>query len=262
MTDIQQKAIEVEGGTLRYLEAGSGPTLVYLHGAGGRPPSGATFVSELAKDFRVLIPSRPGFDESAEIGEKTTSGAARALAALIEETSQGPVHVVAQSAGGAVGLWLAVQRPDLVSSLVLSAPAAFAHRPPPPGGGPVRSPQDLDRILYGDRPTWSAAPTDEEQQRIRRNAAYNIQNFGGSNEELLERISEIKAPVLVLWGTEDRLVPSDGSGLYQKHIPHAVRMFIYGAAHELPIAATAQWVTLVRDFIRRGEFFVVNAGTE
>ena len=105
-------------------------------------------------------------------------------------------------------------------------------------------------------------PTEDEEQRIRRNAAYNIQNFGGSNDELLGRIAEIKAPVLVLWGTEDRLVPSDGSGVYQKHIPHAVRMFIYGAAHELPIAATAEWVGLVRDFIRRGEFFVVNAGAE
>ncbi len=262
MPDVYQRIIEIDGGNLAYLEAGEGPTVVYLHGAGGRPPEGATFVSELAKDFRVLVPSRPGFDESSEAGEKTASGAAEAVAAFIENTSKGPVHVVAQSAGGAVGLWLAVLRPDLVSSLVLSAPAAFAHRPPPSEGGPVRSPQDLDRILYGDRPTWSSPPSDEEQQRIRQNAVYNIRNFGEGNEDLLGRIAEIKAPVLVVWGTEDRLVPSDGSGTYQKHIPHAVRMFIYGASHELPIAATSEWVDLVRDFIRRGEFFVVNAGTE
>ena len=262
MPDVSQRAIEIDGGNLAYLEAGEGPTVVYLHGAGGRPPAGATFVSELANDFRILLPSRPGFDESSEVDEKTTAGAAAAVAALIEKTSQGPVHVIAQSAGGAVGLWLAILRPDLVSSLVLSAPAAFAHRAPPREGGPARSPQDLDRMLYGDRPTWSAIPTEEEEQRIRRNAAFNMQNFGGSNEDLLGRIAEIKMPVLVLWGTEDRLVPSDGSGVYQKHMPQAVRMFIYGAAHELPIAATKEWVALVRDFIRRGEFFVVNAGAE
>ena len=262
MPEIHHNVIEIEGGTLEYLEAGSGEMLVYLHGAGGRPPAGAMFVSELAKDFRVLVPSRPGFDESSELGEKTNAGAANAVAALIEKTSQGPVHVIAQSAGGAVGLWLAILRPDLVSSLVLSAPSALAHRAPPREGGAVRSPQDLDRMLYGDHPTWSEMPTKEEEQRIRRNAAYNMQNFGGNNEDLLGQIAEIRAPVLVLWGTEDRLVPSDGSGIYQKHIPHAVRMFIYGAAHELPIAATAEWVALVRDFIRRGEFFVVNTGAE
>jgi len=262
MTDLPHKVIDIEGGSLGYLEAGSGETVVYLHGAGGRPPAGSTFVSELAKDFCVLVPSRPGFDDSSEIGKRTPDGAAAAVAAFIEATSKGPVHVVAQSAGGAIGLWLAVLRPDLVSSLVVSAPSAFAHRPPPSGGGPVRSPQDLDKVLYGDRPTWSALPTDEEQERIRRNAAFNMQNFGGNNEELLARLGEIRAPVLVLWGTEDRLVPSGDSSVYQKNIPQAVRMFIYGASHELPIAATAKWVSLVRDFIRRGEFFVVNSGGE
>ena len=136
MPEIHHKVIEIEGGTLAYLEAGEGSTVVYLHGAGGRPPAGATFVAELAKDFRILLPSRPGFDESSELGEKSIAGAAEAVAAMIEKTSQGPVHVIAQSAGGAVGLWLAILRPDLVSSLVLSAPSAFAHRPPPREGGP------------------------------------------------------------------------------------------------------------------------------
>jgi pimeloyl-ACP methyl ester carboxylesterase len=262
MPDVHRKMLEIDGGTLAYLEAGSGPTVVYLHGAGGRPPAGATFVSDLAKDLRVLLPSRPGFDGSSEIGEKTPTGAATAVAAFIEKASEGPVHLIAQSAGGAIGLWLAILRPDLVSSLVLSAPAAFAHRSPSPEGGAVRSPQDLERLLYGERPSWTSPPTEEEQQRIRRNAGFNMQNFGGSNEELLGRLHEVKAPVLVLWGTEDRLVSPDGSGVYQKHIPHAVRMFIYGAAHELPIAATREWVALVRDFIQRGEFFLVNSGGE
>jgi pimeloyl-ACP methyl ester carboxylesterase len=208
------------------------------------------------------LPSRPGFDNSSEVGEKTPAGAATAVAAFIEATSKGQVHVVAQSAGGAIGLWLAILRPDLVASLVLSAPAALAHRARPSEGGPARSPQDLERLLYGDHPSWSSPPTNDEQQRIRRNAAFNMQTFGGSNDELLGRLTEIKAPVLVIWGTDDLLVPSDGSSIYQKHIPHAMRMFIYGASHELPIAATPEWVALVRDFIRRGEFFVVNAGAE
>jgi pimeloyl-ACP methyl ester carboxylesterase len=256
------KAVQIDGGAITYLEAGSGDTLVYLHGAGGRPPAGATFVSELAKDFRVLVPSRPGFDES-PVGPYTTlTGAAEAMASFTRNVAAGPVHVVAQSAGGAVGLWLAVLHPDLVASLILSAPAAFAHRHPQQGGGAPRSPDELDRILYGDSPSWSSPPNDYEQPRIRRNAAFNMQHFGGDNADLLERLAEVKVPVLLIWGTEDRLVPPDGSGIYQKHMPHALRMFIHGAAHELPIAATQQWAALVRDFIQRGEFFVVNTGRE
>jgi pimeloyl-ACP methyl ester carboxylesterase len=261
MGSLTQKTIEIEGAGISYLEAGSGDTLIYLHGAGGRPPNGATFVSELAQDFRFLLPSRPGFDDSSEVDDNTPTGAARAVAAFIEQASEGPVHVVAQSAGGAIGLWLAILRPDLVTSLVLSAPSAFAYRPSSESA-PARSPQDLDRMLYGDRPFWLSPPTHEEQQRIRRNASFNMQNFGGHEGDLLERLAEIKAPVLVIWGTEDRLVPPDGSGIYQKHIPQALRMLIHGAAHELPIAATREWVGLVREFIQRGEFFLVNAGRQ
>jgi pimeloyl-ACP methyl ester carboxylesterase len=257
---VVQRTLDVEDGSIAYLEAGSGEPLLYLHGAGGRPPAGATFVDELAQSFRVLLPSRPGFDESPLGRYDTLTGAAEAMAAFIEKTAGGPVHVVAQSAGGAVGLWLAVLFPEMVASLVLSAPAALAHRPASAGSPVQRSPEELERLLYGDEPSWSSQPSGDEQGRIRRNAAFNMQLFAGPNDDLLARLGEIKAPVLVLWGTEDKLVPPDNSAVYQKHIPHALRMFIHGAAHELPIAATQRWVALVSDFIRRGEFFVVNSG--
>lgn len=260
MVHIAQKSVEIEGGSISYLEAGFGETLVYLHGAGGRPPAGARFIAELARSFRVLLPSRPGFDDSPLGHYDTLPAVADAMAAFITKTSGGPVHVVSQSAGAAVGLWLAILHPGLVTSLTLSAPAAFAHRPT--GGNAPFSPQDLDRHLYGDEPSWSFPPTEEDQARIRRNAAFNVRRFGGPNDELLARLDEVKVPVLVLWGTEDRLVPPDNSGVYQKHIPHALRVFIYGGAHELPIASTERWVALVSDFIRRGEFFVVNRGLE
>jgi pimeloyl-ACP methyl ester carboxylesterase len=184
--------------------------------------------------------------------------AADAVAAFIKVTAGRPVNVVAQSAGGAVGLWLAVDHPELVASLVLSAPAAFAHRPATGATASQRARANMDRMLYGDNPTWSAPPGAEDQARIGRNAAFNMQHFGGPNDELRQRLPEVKAPVLVLWGTEDHMLLPEGSGVYQQLMPHALRTFIYGSAHELPIAATSKWVALVTDFVRRGEFFVVN----
>jgi pimeloyl-ACP methyl ester carboxylesterase len=257
MVSVAKKTADLQAGTLAYLEAGEGEPVLYLHGAGGRPPAGATFVTELARSFHVFVPSRPGFDESPLGSHETLEAAANALGAFIEKSSPGtPVHVVAQSAGGAVGLWLAVRHPELVATLILSAPSAFAHRAQP--AGQSRSPGELDKILYGDNPSWTEPPSQEEQDRIRKNAAFNMRQFSSPGEDLLGRLGDIEAPVLVLWGTEDRLVPSENSSFYQKHIPHAHRVLIFGAAHELPISATERWVALVTDFIRRGEFFVVN----
>ena len=61
---IEEKIVELGGLPLHYREAGQGKTIVFLHGAGGAPPRGASFVAMLAERHRVLIPSRPGFDDT------------------------------------------------------------------------------------------------------------------------------------------------------------------------------------------------------
>jgi len=255
--EIRHKTAVIDGLAVHYREAGSGKTILFLHGAGGAPPEGASFVPMLAQHHRLLLPSRPGFDAT-EIGRCETLGDVVAvMAAFIRVAVGGKVHVVAQSLGGAVGCWLAILHPDLVESLVLSAPAAFApHRMLPP-------PAEMARILYGDTPYWSAPPSEAERQRIARNAQTNMHRLRApeGNADLLERLGEIAAPTLLLWATGERLLPPEAMLPYQDNIPRCTRILIYGAAHELPIAAAPQWVRLVGDFVDRGEMFVVNMGT-
>jgi pimeloyl-ACP methyl ester carboxylesterase len=261
--DLAEKTVDIEGLRIHYREGGQGKTVVFFHGAGGAPPKGAGFIPALAGRFRLLIPSRPGFDDSALGKCATLVDVVEVMASFIGHTSDWPVHVVAQSAGGAVGCWLAVLHPELVASLVLSAPAAFAS--PPAGGAVSRSPtpptpEQIEALLYGKSPFWAVPPTPAEHERIARNAQAQMSRFGphDGNRDLLERLHEIKAPTLVLWGTEEHLLSSDTSRIYQKHIPNSYRIYIYGAAHELPISAGPRWVNLVSDFIERGEAFVVN----
>jgi 2-hydroxy-6-oxonona-2,4-dienedioate hydrolase len=254
------RTVQIKCSEISFVDEGEGSPVLYLHGAGGRPPAAATFVHELAAHHRVLLPSRPGFDESPLGSCESERDVAEALAEFIESVASCPVNVVAQSAGGTAALWLAILHPELVQTLVLSAPSVFATRHESRG---QRSQEELDALLYGSSPSWHGSLSLEDQARIRQNAAGNMgrSQSQAQSEELLARLKEISMPVLVLWGTEDHMLSPDSSGFYQKHIPHAVRMMIYGAAHELPIAATRQWATLVSDFVQRGEFFVVNNGS-
>jgi pimeloyl-ACP methyl ester carboxylesterase len=190
-----------DGAQLDYSELGTGQPLVYVPGAGGIPGD-AAFLPALAQRFRVLAPWRPEHD-----GSPGTYGSAREeaelLAAFIRQVAGGPVHLIAESAGGAVGCWLAILQPALVSTLVLVAPSA-------------------------------------------------------EDTELRERLREITAPTLVLWGTADQAVPPEHSQVFVRAIPNSYRMLIYGAGHALPVAACRAFVTLVEDFIDRGEAFVVS----
>ena len=258
--DVVDKSLAVDGIEFHYREAGSGKTIVFLHGAGGAPPRGASFVAMLGEHHRVLVPSRPGFDETPVGSCKTLRDVVAAVARFITGAADGKVHLVAQSAGGAIGCWLAIEHPELVESLVLSAPAAFApHRP---AGSAAPAPEVIETLLYGAHPVWSAPPSEEERLRIARNARENMSRFAApaGNADLLERLAEIKATTLLICGTDDGMIPAEAFAPYPQHIPRCIRIFIHGAAHEMPISAAQAWVRLVGEFVDRGEYFLVNTG--
>jgi len=257
---ITDEIFDREGLGIRYREGGTGKTIVFLHGAGGAPPRGASFVGMLGERHRVLIPSRPGFDETPVGACKTLLDVVETMARFIAGVGGGKVHLVAQSAGGAIGCWLAIRHPELVESLVLSAPAAFApHRAP--GSAPPAM-EAIEKLLYGANPVWDAPPSEEERQRIARNARENMGRFAApaGNTDLLERLPEIKVPTLLICGTDDRMIPIEAMAPFQQQIRGCIRIFIHGAAHEMPISAAHAWVKLVGEFVDRGEYFLVNMG--
>ncbi|GLY39848.1 hypothetical protein Amsp01_058710 [Amycolatopsis sp. NBRC 101858] len=109
---------------------------VRVHGGSGQPvlllPGGAEacdgffpgLVEGLVADpgCRVIVHDRPGTGTAAD---GTLAGAADHLSALIDRLGCGPVVVVGQSLGGAVGVLLARDHPDRVAGLVLLDPTVI-----------------------------------------------------------------------------------------------------------------------------------------
>jgi pimeloyl-ACP methyl ester carboxylesterase len=254
---LSPRSVELPSGVrIEYLEVGEGTPIVYLHGGGGVFRNAAFMPALASSSYRVLAPSRPGYDGSAGTCASAREDA-EVMLAFIRAVVDGPVHVIAESAGGAAGCWLAVLEPELIESLILAAPAAFAdasHASPP------ASPEAMERRLFGSQPAWSEPPTEADRAARQRNAIANAAKLrpADGNADLLERLAEIRAPTLILWGTADEIIPSESSQLYVQRIPKSYRIFIFGAAHSLPVAACRQFVTLATDFLQRGEGFVVN----
>jgi pimeloyl-ACP methyl ester carboxylesterase len=252
---LEPRSIDLPSGVhTEYLEVGSGAPVVYFHGGAGTFAN-AAFMPALGQQYRMLAPSRPGYDGST--GSCASSREeAEVMTEFIRSVAGGAVHLIAESAGGAAGCWLGVLEPSLVQSLVLVAPTAFAgasHRPPP------SSPQAMELRLFGPNPAWSDPPTDADRAARQRNAGSNATRIRSPdrNADLLERLPEITAPTLILWGTADEVIPSESGQLFVQRIPNSYRILIYGAVHSLPVAACRQFVALVTDFIERGDRFVV-----
>src|SRR5712691_4511819 len=116
--------VEADGFRVRYAEAGHGPPLVHLHGAGGLRLSPAHDL--LARQFRVIAFEMPGFGHSPEnTRTETMADYAMTMAHAADALGLDRINLWGTSFGGKAAVWLAVQVPDRLSALVLQAPAAI-----------------------------------------------------------------------------------------------------------------------------------------
>ena len=120
---------DVLGLRVRALEHGSGRPVLFVHGT---PTAGGVFVPLVGQlsGVHAIVMDRPGcglsdpLDLSGMTPDRMRSVVEAWMSPLIEAVSEGPVDVVASSAGGLAALVLAARRPDLVRSLaLLGAPA-------------------------------------------------------------------------------------------------------------------------------------------
>lgn len=118
--------LEVSGARVHVIRQGiAGPTVLMIHGASANAREfDWTLAPRLSGDMRVLMADRPGHGYSQRFDDAETLGAqARQMAGVLDQLAPGEkAVVVGHSFGGAVALRLALDRPDLVSGLVLLAP--------------------------------------------------------------------------------------------------------------------------------------------
>lgn len=115
-------------------ERGSGAPLLLIHGNGANTLTWGRTFDDLAVDHRAISFDRRGFGRSPGPPASRLADQVTDAAALLEELDAAPAAVLGWSAGGVVALGLAIERPDLVSSLILEE-AAYALLLHPTRGG-------------------------------------------------------------------------------------------------------------------------------
>jgi pimeloyl-ACP methyl ester carboxylesterase len=217
-------------GGLRVLEGGSGPPLVLLHGRGSASTMWLPLLLHLARTHRVLAVDLPGFGSSH--GQRFAGGGFEAgLAFFVEpveawldgEGIVAPV-IAGHSLGGFVALEIALRRRVVPSGLVLIASmgagaqmdhaARLFFRAGPERVARLLGPRAFGRLVSSSGPDAArlAALGYElyvAPGRAEAAAAFDaLVPLAGPVPHRRERLGEIEAPALVLWGERDEVFPA------------------------------------------------------
>ncbi len=231
----QRHQIETPAGKAQYIEVGSGPPVVLLHGLDGSSRWWAPTLVALASRFRCLALEFVRFDRWRERARVPLPHSGDFVATWLATLGITQADIVGHSMGGYTACQLAIDHPALVGRLALVAPAIFSL----PGvslSELVRFAPFLGSIAPGFAPTLVTDVVRTGPLRWLRSAAELV----GATPLDLERIA---APTLLLWGQHDPLVPLRHSQAIAARIPHAKLVVLPTARHvpmyEAPVACNA-----------------------
>jgi len=253
--------------------AGQGRPLLLIAGVGYGAWFWHKIAPGLAEHFQVItFDNRGAGGTSQPDGPYTVPLLAADAAGLLDALNVRDALVMGHSLGGFVAQELCLSRPDLVGKLILAAtnhggPSVIPITPQALGvllnrtGDPVelvkrgiaiaaapglaeRQPQVIQELL--DYRFTHPVPPAQYQAQVAAGAGMGLL----TDEQVTERMSRIRVPVLVLFGEHDQVVPPGNADLMARKLPNAQIKFVPGAGHIFPIEAPEATVQAIVEFLK------------
>ncbi|MCZ7570521.1 MAG: alpha/beta hydrolase [Ardenticatenaceae bacterium] len=248
--------ISLDGEVLFYQERGTrgaGPTLLFVHGAGGTWRHWGLQVRDLEGAYR-LAPDLPGHGRSAGPGRQTVEAYTEVMMALIRTLDLTEVTVIGHSMGGAIALTMARQAPETVARLgLVGTGARLRVRSDFLAGLLAADPAPVIRqiALASYHP---GAPEAQIAQTARELAATDPRVYHGDFSacdafDLMDRLEAIAQPALVLTGTEDRMTPPKYAHYLAERLPNATLRLVPDAGHMVMLEQPAAVAEALRQFL-------------
>jgi pimeloyl-ACP methyl ester carboxylesterase len=274
-----QRWVEVGGRAANVIDLGprDGPPAVLVHGLGGRWANWLENLTALADaGRRVIAMDLPGFGASPLPAERISiPGYGRWLVALLGELGVSRAALVGNSMGGSIAAEVAIQAPDLVDRLVLVSAAGISSQKQRSDHllSALYRVESVGAYLTGAvvaRAAWVA-----RRPRLRRRAlsfvmchpeqlsaalAYEqIEGIGTpgflpaldacSDYPIRDRLVEIAAPALIVWGADDVIVPVGDADVFAALIPDARKVVWEDTGHVAMLERPAAFNALLAEFL-------------
>jgi len=260
--EVAPERIEVAGRRVRHLaQVGKGTPIVLVHGFGGNLENWILNQAALAAGGRTVAAlDLPGHGESLKsVDDGSLDELASVVLAYMDFMDFGEAHLVGHSMGSAVCLTVQQRAPDRVRSLSLIAPAgvgqavnkeyiqAFTEAQTRRQLKPVleqlfADPGLVTRQLVDD--TLKYKRLEGMTEALQAIAAHSLGDTGRALQELAAQV-----PLLVIWGSADRVIPAPDPGQWQQTAVEYHRL--EGMGHMVQVEAAEEVNRRIVDFLDR-----------
>lgn len=249
------KFIETSLGKIHYIEAGEGLPLVCIHGNFG---SFRWFKPILGKieGFKTIALDLPNFGFS-DRSSANFEVYAKAVEEFVEKMNLKPVVLIAHSLGGAVGMKLAIKRPDLVKGLILVAPCPIDGLQTPNENLPYlelykRNRSLLRKSLYGllksVKDKKFVEQLVDDALKMNPEAVYvHVEELARFN--LIDDLKNYRVKTIILWGDMDPLLTHEQMEK-TAHALNAELIVLQHVGHTPFVEVTGLFLERIQNFLK------------
>jgi pimeloyl-ACP methyl ester carboxylesterase len=267
------RSVEVDGTRVNFVEMGSGPPLVFVHGLAGCWQNWLENIPHFARSHRVIAVDLPGFGES-ELPPQDISipGYGRFVDAFLGAAGVERAAVVGNSMGGFIAAEVALSHPSRVDKLVLVSAAGLVTVPPRRLALATRLAPYFHLMTartVGRREHWVRRRglrrtflygVARHPDLLQPELCYEIASGAGKpgfidalaavlDYDFRDRLSDITHPTLIVWGEEDRIVPVGGAHEYERLIANSRKEIFRDTGHVPMIERPHRFNALLEEFL-------------
>lgn len=269
---LVQKSIFVDGRVWPYLEGGNPdkPTLILVHGFSGDKDNWAMIAPELKDDFHLIIPDLPGFGEQervSHIGFDNLSQTQR-FKAFVDALGVQKPHLGGNSMGGWIVLRYAMDYPDALGGLILIDNAGVMGTEESElqqlAADETYNPLVVTDVDDGDRflafvthnpprlpaRIKTAFHADAIKHRQQLDDIFWIIAREMRDGPLNDRLGEVRAPTLIIWGRHDRVIDVSCVPVMEAAISGSKAVILEDIGHVPMVEAPKETAQAIKQFIR------------
>jgi len=275
------RAVEVHGRPLNFIEAGSGPVLLLIHGMAGTCANWESVIEPLAIHHTVIAPDFPGHGASAPGGGDYSLGSlASALRDLMLTLGHERATLVGHSLGGGVAMQFTYQFPEMVERLVLVSSGGLGPDVSPllraaalPGaelfisatagiGTRIGSVAGRGLNLMGLRPNADltevtrgyATLTDPDRRKAFVATLRSVVGMEGQRVGALDKLYLAEAlPLLIVWGENDPIIPVEHAREAHAQLPSSQLEIFEDTGHIPQQERPGRFIAVLERFLAETE---------